>query len=251
MSIFHHASTVFLREFTPLVRNPLGLVFTMTQPLVFLLLFGPLLATTTEVGQGSPWQWFVPGILVMMGLFATAGAGYTMLTELNDGSLERMLVTPLNRAAMLAGKTLKEVASLLAQAVLIIVAVLPFGFTLHPLSTLAGLALLTVFGIGLGSLAFALAIAAKRQQEMFWAAHQFVLFPLVLLSGVLLPMEGAPAWMARLSKVNPVTYLVEAERSLFAGDFVTRPVLLGAIAALTVAALGLFLGTRAMRRASL
>lgn len=251
MNLLNQTATVFTREVTPLVRNPTGLVFTMAQPLVFLLLFGPLLAATTGVGAGAPWQWFVPGILVMMGLFATVGAGFGILTELNGGSLERMLVTPLNRAAMLTGKTLKEVAAMLAQAVLIILAVLPFGFKLHPWSTLAGLALLAVTGIGLGSLAFALAIAAKRQQEMYWAAQELVLFPLVLLSGVLLPMDHAPAWMAWLARINPVTYLVEAERALFAGDFTDASVLAGTVAALAIAALGLLVGTRAMNRATL
>jgi ABC-2 type transport system permease protein len=233
--------TIFIREITPLLRNPFGLVFTLGQPLVFLFLFGPLL-------PGSPWQWFVPGILVMMCLFATAGAGYTLLMEINDGSMERLLVTPLSRVSILAGKTLKETSALLAQAALIIAAVLPFGFRLHPLSTLAGLALLMLSGVGMGSLTVALAIAARRQQEMFWGMHQFALFPVVLLSGTLLPLDDAPGWLAAASSVNPVTYLVEAERALFAGDFTSPAVLPGALAAMSLAAIGLFTGQRSMRR---
>lgn len=233
--------TIFIREITPLLRNPFGLVFTISQPLVFLFLFGPLL-------PGSPWQWFVPGILVMMGLFATAGVGYTFLVEINDGSMERLLVTPLSRVSILAGKTLKEVAAMLAQAMIIIVAVLPFGFRLHPLSTLAGLALLTLSSVGLGSLMLSLAIAARRQQEIFWGIHQFALLPLMLLSGMLLPLDHAPGWFAAVSRANPVTYLVEAERALFAGDFTSPAVLPGALAAMALAAVGLYTGQRSMRR---
>lgn len=251
MNIVGNTGTVFAREIAPTLRNPLGLLFTMAQPLVFLLMFGPLLAGTPGLGDGSPWQWFVPGILVMMGLFGTTGAGYSLLIEISGGSLERMLVTPVNRAAMLVGRTLKEVVTLLGQAVLIVVAVLPLGFRLHPVGALTALVLLAVFGVGLGSLAFALALAARKQQEVFYGAQQLLLFPLVLLSGVLLPMEAAPDWLAALSRVNPVTYIVAAERALFAGDLADPSVPLGAMAAVGTALVGLVLGTRAMRRASL
>lgn len=245
MTLLTNAGTVFAREIGPTLRNPIGLAFTMTESVVFLLLFGPLL------GGAQSWDWFVPGILVMLALFGTTGAGYGLLIEMAGGSLERMLVTPLNRTAMLAGRTLKEVASLLGQAVLIIAAMLPFGLRPDPVGTLAGLALLTVFGVGLGGLAFALAIAAKRQHEIFYGVQQVVLFPLVLLSGVLLPVEHAPGWLRALSAANPVTYLVDAERALFAGDLGSATAGYGVLSAAGVAAVGLALGTRAMRRATL
>ncbi|GAA3394839.1 ABC transporter permease [Cryptosporangium minutisporangium] len=243
--------TIFAREMAPVLRNPVGLVFTVAQPLVFLLLFGPLLTDVPGTGGESAWQWFVPGILVMTGLFATAGAGYAVQTELAGGSFERILVTPVSRSAILAGKTLKEAFSLVAQAVLIVLVALPFGFRLYPLNVLAGLALLAVFGVGLGSLAIALAIAMRRQQEAFWAVHQFFLFPLVLLSGVLLPVDDAPGWLSVASRINPLTYLVEAERALFAGDFLRSSVLAGAVGAVVTAVIGLAVGARAMRTASL
>lgn len=251
MNVVTNAGTVFAREMVPVLRNPVGLVFTMTQPVVFLLLFGPLLSGTPGAGDGSTWQWFVPGILVMLALFGTTSAGYSLLIEMSGGSLERILVTPLNRAAMLVGRTLKEVATLLAQAVLIVVAVLPFGLRLHPAGALTALAVLATFGVGLGALTFALAIAAKRQQELFYGVQQVLLFPLVLLSGVLLPLDAAPSWLSGMSRANPVTYVVEAERALFAGDVWTLSVLYGAIAAFATAVVGLALGTRAMRRATI
>jgi ABC-2 type transport system permease protein len=248
VNIVTNTGTAFAREMMPTLRNPAGLLVMMAQPLIFLLLFGPLLPST---GDQSPWQWFVPGILVMMGLVGTSSAGYSLQVELSGGSLERMLVTPLNRAAMLVGRTLKEVVILLAQAVLIMVAAIPLGFRLHTVGALAGLAMIAVLGVGLGSLSFALAIATKRQQELFWGVQQVLLFPLLLLSGVLLPTDTAPGWLRALSQVNPVTYVVDAERALFAGSYAEASVRYGALAAVVIAALGLALGTRAMRRASL
>lgn len=251
MNYVTDAGTVFAREMVPTLRNPIGIIFMMTQPAVFLLLFGPLLSEMPGTGDGAPWDWFVPGILIMLALFSTTGAGYALLVELIGGSLERMLVTPLNRTAMLVGRTLKEVVTLLVQAVLIVLVVLPFGLRPHPVGLAAALALLATFGVGLGGLAFALALATKRQEELFYMVQQVVLFPLVLLAGVLLPLEEAPDWLRTLSRANPVTYIVDAERALFGGEVWDSSVAYGVVAAAGVAAIGLTLGTRAMRRATL
>jgi ABC-2 type transport system permease protein len=162
-----------------------------------------------------------------------------------------MLVTPLNRTAMLVGRTLKEVVTLLVQAVLIVLVALPFGLRPHVPGLVAALLLLAVFGVGLGGLAFALALAAKRQEELFYAVQQVVLFPLVLLAGVLLPVEAAPGWLRTLSRANPVTYVVDAERTLFRGEFWDASVAYGLVAATAIAAVGLVLGNRAIRNATL
>ncbi|GAA3793975.1 ABC transporter permease [Sphaerisporangium flaviroseum] len=241
--------TVFSREFAPVVREPLALMFTMGQPLLFLFLFGPMLAGTRSLGgEGSPWQWFVPGILIMMCLSGPMLAGYSLLMELMGGSMERMLVTPLNRTAMLVGRTMKEFVILLLQSVLIIGLAVPLGFHLRPVGVLAGLALLIVFGTGLGALSFVLAIASRPGGELFWGVTQTVMFPLLLLSGVLLPIDFGPAWLQVAAALNPVSYIVEAERALFDGRFIEMPVLYGLLWACAVAAIGLTLGTRAMRR---
>ncbi|RKT87595.1 ABC-2 type transport system permease protein [Saccharopolyspora antimicrobica] len=244
---FRDTATVFQREITPSLREPTAILFSMAQPLLFLFLFGPLLAGTSGF-PASPWQWFVPGILVMMCLFGPMMAGYNLLVELGGGSLERMLVTPLNRSAMLVGRTLKEFALLLVQAVLLIALSVPLGFQLHPAGVLAGLALLLVFGVGLGSLSYVLAIAAHPGGELFYAVTQLVLFPLMLLSGVLLPMDFGPAWLQVVARINPVSHIADAERALFAGQLLDPSVLAGGIAAVAIAALGLLLGTRAMKR---
>ena len=243
---------VLVRELRPLSRDPFAIMFGMVQPLVFLGLYGPLLGGLPGVGEESPWQWFVPGILVMMGLFGTSVVGSYLLSEMVTGSHERLLVTPLSRSALLVGRALKEIVTLLVQAAIIILiaVVFPIGFTLYPLGTVVGLILLVVFGIGLGSLSYALALAVKNREWMFWLVQQTLLFPLLLLSGMLLPLELGPEWLQIASRLNPLTYLVEAERALFSGDFSHPSVAFGAVAALAVAIVGLVVGTRAMQRAA-
>ncbi|AQZ67201.1 putative ABC transporter transmembrane protein [[Actinomadura] parvosata subsp. kistnae] len=237
-------TTVFSREIRPSLRNPAGLLFDMGQPLLFLFLFGSLL----DGAVGSSWQWFVPGILVMMCLTGPMSAGYTLLVELIGGAMERLMVTPLNRTAMLVGKSVKAMLTLLVQAVLIIVLALPLGFELHLAGVLGALAQLVVFSVGLGALSFVLAIKSAPGGTLFYVVSQSIMFPLLLLSGVLLPLETAPGWLRALGQVNPVTYVVDAQRALFAGDLANPSVLYGTAAACAVAAIGLHLGNRAMRR---
>ena len=250
MNIARDISTVLVRELRPTVRDPFSPIFSMVQPLVFLAFFGPLLAGMPAVGGGSPWQWFVPGNLVMIALFGTSMTGSNLLYEMQTGAHERMMVTPLSRSALLIGRALKEMVPLVVQAMIIVVAVLPFGFRLYPLGAVAGLLLLGVFGVGLGALSYALALAVRKQEWVFWMVQQTLLFPLLILSGMLLPLETGPAWMQIASRANPLTYIVEAERALFAGNFAHSSVPIGALVAVAVAALGLWVGTRAMRRSA-
>ncbi|RAY12704.1 ABC transporter permease [Actinomadura craniellae] len=244
----------FTREITPELRYPTTIVLSMMTPLIFLGLFGPLLTGVPglEVGLpgASPWQWFLPGIVVLLALTGTAGAGAGLLNESLSGSFERLLVTPMNRLAMLLGRTLKEIVTLNAQALLLILILLPTDFRLYFLGTLVGLVMLSVFAVGIGALSFTLA-AVSKSQTVFYGVQQMTNFPLVLLSGVLLPMDVAPGWLHTISRFNPATYLVEAERALFVGDFGDSSVLYGAIASVGIAAVGLYLGGRAMTRVTL
>jgi ABC-2 type transport system permease protein len=216
-SLVTDTGTVFSRELRPMVRNPFTVVFTMVQPLVFLALFAPLLPDLPEAGGASALQWFVPGIVVMSCLFGTSMTGSNLLFEIQTGSHERMLVTPLHRPALLIGRALKEIVPVIAQAALIVAVCLPFGFELHLAGALVGIVILSVFCLGLGALSYTLALASKNQEWLFWTVQQTLLFPLLLLAGVLLPIGDGPGWLRALSKANPLTYVVDAQRALFNG----------------------------------
>lgn len=244
---------VMTRELRPVLRDPFSLVFSLVQPLVFLGLFGPLLAGSLgreQVLGGNVWQWFVPAILVMTTLFGTATTGSNLLYEFQTGAHERMLVTPLSRPSLLVGRSLKEVLPLIGQALIVIVVMIPFGFRADVLGAALGLALLAVLGVGLGSLSYGLATAVRKQDWMFWVVHQTLIFPLMILSGMLLPLDSGPRWMQIAATANPLAYVVEAERALFAGDFSSPAILWGWVAALATAALGLALGVRLMNRSA-
>src|SRR5690606_29191197 len=107
-------------------------VFSLGQPLVFLALLGPLVSTMPGAGGAEAWQWFVPGVIVMIALFGTSMTGSNLQWEMQTGSHERVMVTPLSRPAVLVGKSLKEFAPLVAQALLVVAIMAPFGFRVHP-----------------------------------------------------------------------------------------------------------------------
>jgi ABC-2 type transport system permease protein len=250
MKVIRDTIIVAVRELRIMIRDPFSLIFTLVQPVVFLAFFGPLLTGVPGVGDVSPWQWFVPGNLVMIGLFGTSMSGANLLYEMQTGSHERMLVTPLSRSSLLIGRAFKEIVPLVVQAIIIVLIVLPFGFQLFPIGMTLGLLLLAVFGVGLGALSYALAVSVKRQEWLFYGVQQTLLFPLLILSGTLLPIDTGPGWLQVLSRINPLTHIVEAERALFSGDLTHPSIIFGAIAAGVIAVTGLSVGTRAMRRAS-
>lgn len=251
-SLVRDTGIVMTRELRPMIRNPFSLLFGMIQPLVFLGLFGPLLAGSVggSADKGDIWQWFVPSILGMTALFGTSTTGANLLFEFQTGAHERMLVTPLARPALLVGRALKEMVPLAGQAVVVVAVMLPFGFELHLRGALVGMALLAVFGVGLGALSYALAVAVRKADWMFWMVQQTFLFPLMILSGMLLPLETGPGWMQALAKGNPLAYVLDAERSLFAGELASTTVAWGFVAAAATAVVGLAVGIRVMLRSA-
>ncbi len=241
---------VLIRELKPVVRDPFTLIFSLVQPLVFLGLFGPLLIGTSGQPVGETLQWFVPGVLVMIVLFGTGATGSNLQYEMMTGSHERTLVAPLARSSLLIGRALKEIAPIVAQAVLIVLIAWPFGFTIHLLGLLIGLALLAVFGVGLGALSYTLALKTKDREWLFWGVQQTLIFPLLILSGMLLPLDTAPGWMRAVAAVNPINWVVQAERALLAGDLGDIAVGWGWVAALVLAAVGLLVGVRAIQKSN-
>ncbi len=247
----HDTGAVFLREFLVILRDPFTLIFSLLQPLVFLGLFGPLLSGIlgdASIGGASALQWFLPGVLVMIAVFGTGMVGGNLLYELMTGAYERILATPLYRSSILVGRALKEFAPLVAQALLITLVAIPFGLRFYPVHVLVGLLILGIFGIGLGSLSYALGLASKNREWLFWGVQQSLIFPLLMLAGMMLPLETGPAWMRVASRFNPLTYVVEAERTLFTGTLWDASVAWGFVAAVATAAVGLWVGIRTVRR---
>ncbi|WP_238580994.1 ABC transporter permease [Streptomonospora alba] len=248
MSLLRDTWLICLRQLRPTLHSPVaGLGFSALQPILYLALFAPLLSGMPGAMGENPLQWFVPGVLAMLALFGTSFAGFGLLPELRSGAHERLLAAPVNRVALLLGRVLRDIAVLLGQATVILLIVVAFGLRVSPAGAVAGLLVLLIMGVGLGTLSYMLAMSVK-QEFLFPAILQTTTMPLILLSGILLPMELAPTWLYTLSRINPLSHVVDAERALFAGDFSDPSVLVGSAVAVAVAVVALALGTRLMRR---
>ena len=125
---------IFRRSLDPDPPPARVVVFGMMQPILYLVLFGPLLeGAITAAGAGdNAFNWFVPGLLVQIAIFGDAFVGFGLIAELRYGVVERMRVTPMSRIAMLLGRSLRDVVILMFQAAIMIVLAIPFGLDDRP-----------------------------------------------------------------------------------------------------------------------
>ncbi|MEV5409398.1 ABC transporter permease [Thermopolyspora sp. NPDC052614] len=221
-----------------------AVLFNAVQPILFLVLFGPLFARS---GVGS-WEVLVPGLLVQLSLMSTGLAGFDIFLDQRFGVLERLRVTPASRVSLLLGRVIRDVAVLSVQSALLIAIGWAFGLRAPLAGVLLGLALLLVLAVGLASLSYAAALAMPN--DLFPPVATTVVVPLMLLSGALLPMSLAPPWLDVLSRLTPFRHVVEALRSFFAGAYVSAAVGWGLLAAAVFLVVGVAVGTRLYQRES-
>jgi len=242
---------VFLRYWGIFLRNPAWVVIGVLQPVLYLVLFAPLLQSIASVRgfpPGGAYNVFVPGLLIQLGMFGAAGVGFSLIAELRAGVVERFRVTPVSRLALLLGRALRDILMLLMQATILIVLALPFGLSIHFTGVLVVLALIGLLGLLMASISYACALWLKSE-DSFAPLIFTATLPLLLLSGVLLPLTLAPSWLRAIAAANPLSYAVDAARAVFndhLGDVsVEKGVLLTAVLAVFAVAIA----TRSFGRA--
>ncbi|MGW6918984.1 ABC transporter permease [Kitasatospora sp. NPDC054939] len=247
---------IFDRDLRLSLRSPTWVLIGIMQPLLYLFLFGPLMVTVVDHTPGFPpgnaWAVLTPALIVQTALFSGAFAGVGLLTEYRTGVVDRFRGTPASRSALLLGKVLAQAVQAVAQAVLIVVVTMlvfdleaPFG------GMLLSLAIAALLAVALSSASYALALLLKSEAA-FPPLLNAVLLPLLLLSGVLLPVsaELAPGWLYTLARINPLTHVVDAERAAFRGDLAADGLVTGSLVLLAMALLAVFWGTRTFRKES-
>jgi ABC-2 type transport system permease protein len=251
MKTAHDTWLIFRRSLVLTLRQPVWVFFGLMIPILYLTLFGPLLdgATQNAGTDTSAFNWFVPGLLVQIAMFGAAFVGFGLIAELRNGVVERMRVTPISRVAMLLGRSLRDVVILVVQALIMIVLAVPFGLVVEPVGVLVMLGLLTLLGLAMAPLSYAVALAVRTEDALAPIVNGVTL-PLLLLSGVLLPMSLAPDWLQRLSSINPLTHAVNASRALFNSDWGNPDIALGVGITTVFAVLAVWIGARAFSRAA-
>jgi ABC-2 type transport system permease protein len=241
---------IFRRSLVLTLRQPVWIVFGMMVPVLYLVLFGPLLEGAMQsAGTGTnAFNWFVPGLIIQIAIFGTAFGGFGLIAELRSGVVERMRVTPMSRASMLLGRSLRDVVILMVQATIMIVLAIPFGLEIDPQSVVAVLGLLLLIGLSVAPLSYAGALILKTE-DAFAPVVNAIALPLLLLSGILLPMALAPDWLQFLSTINPLTHAVDAARALFNGDWGNPDVAVGVAISAIFAVFAVWIGSRSFSRA--
>ncbi len=242
---------IFQRQMRILLRNPVWVFFGLTQPVLYLVLFGPLLKSVTGGGLGGndSWRIFVPGLLLQLAIFGAGFAGFGIIQELREGVIDRQRVTPARRAALILGRTLQNMVVIGVQGVVLILVALLFGLQASWSGIVSSVVLICLLALGISAASYAMGLILK-DEDSFAPFIQGVSLPLLLLSGVLLPMTLAPAWLRHTSQANPLTYVVDATRALFRGDFADPHVWVGALVTLALGALLAWWGTRTFQRQS-
>ena len=203
------------------VRNPFVLVVSLVQPIIFLVLFTEVFGNVagSAVNRGLPGisyeTYLVPAIAIQVALAAAITSGVGLVNDIENGMFEKVLVTPMNRTAVFVGKTAAEVFRIAVQIAIILGLGVLLGAEIA--TGVVGVVGIVVVGIlfSLWFVAFSNALAIlTRDQESTIIGANLLQFPLLFLSSAFLPLEALPDWIQTFARFNPVTYGVDAARSL-------------------------------------
>ncbi|MFC6717676.1 ABC transporter permease [Natrialbaceae archaeon GCM10025810] len=203
------------------VRNPFVLVVSLVQPIIFLVLFTEVFGNVAgdAVNRGLPGinyeTYLVPAIAIQVALAAAVTSGVGLVNDIENGMFEKVLVSPMNRTAVFVGKTAAEVFRIAVQIAIILGLGVLLGAEIA--TGVVGALGIVIVGVlfSLWFVAFSNALAIlTRDQESTIIGANLLQFPLLFLSSAFLPLETLPEWIQTFARVNPVTYGVDAARSL-------------------------------------
>ena len=210
--------TMWYRDILIFGRDRVHIISSITLPLLFLFVFGSgLSASMGDLAPGIDFTRFLfPGIIGMTTLMSSFTAGVGVVWDREVGFLKEVLVAPISRASVAMGKTLGSATIALLQGLLILLFAPLIGVSLSVLTVLAVLPLMLLLAVSMGSLGIVLA-ARIRSMVAFHGVMSLLMFPMVFLSGAFFPLQGLPAWMDVLVKLNPVTYGIAPIRQVILG----------------------------------
>jgi ABC-2 type transport system permease protein len=216
-----HTWQVALRYIRALLRQPAWVGISLTQPVIWLLLFGALFKRTAEIPgfTGDSYiEFLAPGVVVMLSLSA-AWIGMGFIEDINRGTMDRLLVSPIWRGALNLGSVAQSVLSLVIQSLIVIAVSLAVGGRFH--NGIAGVAVLigvaALLGAVFASLSNGIAVLT-RQRETLIGIVTMVTLPLTFLSTALMQKSLLPSWIHWAAKFNPVDWAAEAGRSAVGPD---------------------------------
>jgi ABC-2 type transport system permease protein len=208
----------YLRE---LYRQPAVIFITLTQPVIWLLLFGELFKNVTQIPGfegGNYTTYLTPGVVIMTAMFSSSWTGMAYIEDMQTGVMDRFLTAPVSRGALTAAMLAYQAVIVVVQSAIIIAmgwgigAAFPGGAV--GIAALIGVAVLIAVAMAGLSIGFALLI---RQREALIGASTTLVMPLTFLSGAFLSLRLVPGWIAAIARFNPVNWAASAGRAAVGG----------------------------------
>ena len=221
MTVLRHVGLMAARDLRALWRQPWYIAVTLVQPVIWLLLFGELFKGVADLPgfSGSYIAYLAPGIVVMSALFSSGWSGMGTIEDIDRGVTDRLLVSPVRRSALIAGRVAQGAVVIVIQSVIMVGLALAVGAS-FPGGVLGVAVLILVaalLGAAFGALLNSLALVT-RQEESLIGAVTFLGLPLTFLSTALMSNDLLPGWMRTVAEFNPVDWAIEAGRSAVAAD---------------------------------
>jgi ABC-2 type transport system permease protein len=217
MIALQHTRQVALRYIRALLRQPAWVGISLVQPVIWLLLFGALFKRTADIPGftgGSYIDFLTPGVVVMLAVSSAGWVGMGFIEDINRGTMDRLLVSPIRRGALNLGSVAQSVLSIAVQSAIVIGLALAVGAHLH--NGVAGVAVLVavagLLGAVFASLSNGVAVLT-RQRETLIGIVTMVTLPLTFLSSALMQQDLLPDWVRWIARFNPVNWATEAGRS--------------------------------------
>ena len=200
-----------------LYHDPFELLTRAVQPVLWLMLFGEVMARVRGVAPGNlPYlDYLAAGILAQSALFVAIFYGISAIWERDLGVLQRYLASPAPRSALVLGKAISAGVRALSQAIIvyILALLLGVGISLNPLNII-GVATAIIIGSGLFSTLSLIIACIVKTRERFMGIGQVLTMPIFFASNAIYPLSLMPPWLNVVSHVNPLTYEVDALRAL-------------------------------------
>jgi len=224
METMRHTGWMVVRQARNLMREPIWVVMMVTQPMLWLILYGQLFSKVGAQGASSAHyiEFLTPGIVCMNAFFGGTWAGMAMISDLDRHVVDRFLAAPASRLAIVLSQVIRAGITAVLQALILLLVGLALGVRVHGgflgwLVVFAASALLAMVFAGFSN---GIALLVRREASMIATAN-FVGLPLMFLSSILVAVALMPGWIKSIARFNPVEWGTHAAREavLSGGDW--------------------------------
>ena len=213
--------TLWLREVKRYMRDRTRIVSSFFQPVLWLVVFGVGIGSSMNGVMPLPGltyqQMIYPGIVGQTLLFTSMFMGISVIWDKEFGFMKEILVAPVSRMTIFLGKMVGDSTDALIQGVIVLVVGLALGMQIDAVAFLVCLPVMLLITFGLVSIGLTIA-CFMGSLESYGAIQSFINMPLFFLSGALFQIQSLPDWMQTIAKVNPLTYGVDALRTIILGN---------------------------------